>query len=100
MQDRREIIVYYGAVWCINEMANLRLSVLLLTSLAVVGSPALQIKSHKLIAVMDSGYTDDVVAMATAQQEKYKCVLPKLHTNEEDEVCVYINYMTHGLPCT
>ena len=37
--------------------------------------------------LLGSGYTDEVVAMATAQEEKYKCILPKSHINEEDEVC-------------
>lgn len=37
--------------------------------------------------LLSSGYTDEVVAMATAQQEKYKCILPKSHTTEEEQVC-------------
>lgn len=44
--------------------------------------------SNELLA---SGFTDEVVEMATAQQEKYTCVLPKAPTaGELQEVCVCV----------
>ena len=36
--------------------------------------------------LLGSGHTEEVVAMSTAQQERYTCVLPKSHAAEETEV--------------
>ena len=49
------------------------------------GDDVTRLLANELLA---PGFTDEVVEMATAQQEKYTCVLPKSPTAEFEEVCV------------